>query len=185
MKSKSFLGSVVAVVAIMVGSLGFFALTAPETYAGCNSGFGRFDPTCPGRPLGRPNEDSGSDIPVQPPVRPTTSSINFCNRSSQGDLYATYLSYDAPNGWQSHGWYKVSLGTCRNVLIGRAYNGDIFVHAQSGNTTWGSGGTTFCVHSTQSFEIPNADQSCDGEGYKRVAGSKLTIRTGRNTWNLR
>lgn len=184
MKAKSFLASVAAVVAMTAGGLVYFALTAPETHAGCNSGLGRLDPTCPGRPLGRPNEDSGSEIPVQPPVRPTTSSINFCNRSSHGDLYATYLSYDAPSGWQSHGWYKVSSGTCRNVQIGRAYNGDIFIYAQSGNTTWGSGGATFCVHSTQPFTIPNADQSCIGEGYRRVTGSKFSIKTGHNTWTF-
>lgn len=117
----------------------------------------------------------------------STSSLNFCNRTSNQTVYAAYLSFDAPNGWQSHGWYSVEMGKCRQVSIGRSYNGDIFVYGEvnQGNSTWGRGDTSFCVHRTQAFTVPNSDRSaCTANEYKKVSGSKFSIETGINTWNF-
>lgn len=48
------------------------SLTLDSADAGCNSGLGRLDPTCPGRPLGRPSNGgpAPSRIPTQVDTRP-------------------------------------------------------------------------------------------------------------------
>ena len=43
-------------------SVAVLSLTVKSVYAGCDSGLGIFDPTCPGRPLGRPREDTGDTL---------------------------------------------------------------------------------------------------------------------------
>ncbi|MGF1937589.1 MAG: DUF4476 domain-containing protein [Nostoc sp. ChiQUE02] len=43
------------------------------------------------------------------------SKIRFCNSDKDREkLYVAYLSYDAQNGWESHGWYTQSVN-CRQI----------------------------------------------------------------------
>lgn len=115
----------------------------------------------------------------------SNSDINFCNKTSDKTIFGVYASYDSPNGWTSHGWYKVEPGNCRKISIGRAYNGDIFVYAEynSGSTFWGGQDASFCINKTESFTIPNSDVNCSGDQFKRVGMSKFSIRSGINTWD--
>ena len=114
------------------------------------------------------------------------SAIKFCNKTADKTIYGAYASFDEPNGWTSHGWYKVDPGNCNQVSIGRPYNGDIFVYAEhnGGATFWGGEHASFCLNRTEAFNIANADKFCDGAHLKKVGMTRFGIRSGVNTWSF-
>lgn len=131
------LGSVIAVMAITTGSLGFFALTAPETYAGCNSGLGRLDPTCPGR-IFNPPENSGAELPVQPPlacrdpwVTKAVSKVTGRTPKGFGDTGECNIRLYGGGQWGNYqdlvskveaAFSSFAPGVCRDPWVTRAVN---------------------------------------------------------------
>ncbi|MEG4455209.1 hypothetical protein [Microcoleus sp. N9_A1] len=93
-----------------------FSLTLESAYAGCNSGLGRLDPTCPGRPLGRPSNGgtAPSKIPTQVDTRPV-------NRQCPG----TY-SKEAFRGGTGNVAFFNEWSTPVTVVLYHPSNGQIF-----------------------------------------------------------
>jgi hypothetical protein len=83
---------VVASLGMVFGSLTILALSAPKAYAGCNSGLGRLDPTCPGRVLNPGDRvgDAGAGA-----YQAAAELMQANNGSSQG-LDATQKQYLRP-----------------------------------------------------------------------------------------
>ncbi len=171
-----------------VGFISVFSLCGfpiPKAYA-CNDLLGRLDPTCKGR-IFNPNPDSGSTIQVEPqtPRDQITSQIRFCNKTSNETVYGAFSSFQGSSGWRSDGWYEVKPKLCKTINVGRGYQGDIYVFAQSDTSSWGKGDASFCVNKTESFSISNSDKSCNGKDYKLVKMTKITFdNRSTQTFNI-
>jgi len=96
------------------------SLTVESAYAGCNSGLGRADPTCPGRILNPSNGGtSPSQIPTQVNITPTTS-FSFVH---------------APNGdWsKAHSDTIIDFVSWNGSKWRSRIEGGRFVHAPNGD----------------------------------------------------
>ncbi len=128
-----------------------------------------------------------STIQVEPPTPRdrVMTQIKFCNKTSNETVYGAFSSFPGSSGWRSDGWYEVKPRQCKTVNVGRGYQGDIYVFAQSDNLSWGGKDSSFCVNKTESFSIPNSDKSCSGVNYKLVGMKKITFgKRSMETFNV-
>lgn len=117
---------------------------------------------------------------------PTTTSINFCNQTSD-PIYTAYAAYTTNNGWRSIGWYRIDAQRCRDISLSQEYRGNVYVYGEynRGERYWGNGDASLCVNQNDSFNIPYADQAaCNGSNFKRVPMTLLTVAPGQNTWTM-
>ncbi len=107
------------------------------------------------------------------------TSIEFYNNTGKV-LYSSYVAYDNENSsWTSHGWYAIKPYQKKLVSIG-SYEGVVYVHANSGSTSWGTG-WKFCVDPKNAFDMRFSDSiNCTN---KREF-SQMAVKNGMNKYTF-
>jgi uncharacterized membrane protein len=105
--------------------------------------------------------------------------IEFYNNTGKV-LYSSYVAFDSESSsWTSHGWYAIKPYQMKTVSIGN-YDGVVYVHANSGSTSWGSG-WKFCVDPKNAFDMRFSDSiNCTN---KREF-SQLSVTSGINKYTF-
>ena len=112
--------------------------------------------------------------------------VNFCNKTSSKTISAAFAYWDG-KGLRSRGWWEVQPGKCTEVSVEQNYRGNLYVYGMynKGESSWGSGDTSFCVDIINSFKIPNSDKaSCSGNSLKKVTMSEFAVSPGTNIWSF-
>jgi len=112
--------------------------------------------------------------------------VNFCNKTSSKTISAAFAYWDG-KGLLSKGWWVIEPGKCTKVTVEQNYRGNLYVYGMynKGESSWGSGDTSFCVDIINSFKIPNSDKaSCSGNSLKKVTMSEFAVSPGTNIWSF-
>lgn len=112
--------------------------------------------------------------------------VNFCNKTSSKTIGAAFAYWDG-KGLRSKGWWNIEPGKCTEVSVGQNYRGNLYIHAtyNRGESSWGSGDTSFCVDIVDAFEIKNSDKvSCSDGNLRQVTMSEFAVSPGTNTWSF-
>lgn len=110
--------------------------------------------------------------------------VNFCNKTSSKTIYAAFAYWDG-KGLRSKGWWVIEPGKCTELSMKQNYRGNLYVYGMynRGESSWGSGDTSFCVDIIKFFEIPNSDKAtCSGGSLRKVIMSEFAVSPGTNTW---
>ncbi|HCV31004.1 MAG TPA: hypothetical protein DGO89_12880 [Microcoleaceae bacterium UBA9251] len=112
--------------------------------------------------------------------------VNFCNKTSSKTISAGFAYWDG-KGLRSRGWWNIEPGKCMEVSLDQNYRGNLYIHGDynRGESSWGSGDTSFCVDIVGPFAIENSDKvSCSGGNLRQVTMSELAVSPGTNNWNF-
>ncbi len=108
--------------------------------------------------------------------------FTVCNKTSR-EVSVSVSPRLAPGSseWIVAGWWKVAPAACRT--IGSYPRGIFYMHAQSGNTTWGKGDLSLCVETPGPFKRINiANYRCAGHLLRKF--SQVDVQSARWQWTL-
>jgi uncharacterized membrane protein len=115
------------------------------------------------------------------------SYVSFCNHSSSNVIQVALMYHEASKGsaFKSEGWWPIKKDSCGEISVNIAKDQTaIYIYGKSEGVTWGSKDFSFCADPANSFDIPNANQSCAVTN-STVNANKFIIVPGMNTYTFK